>query len=107
LSADGARLVATVGTPNSYYPSYPNPFYPFEFFYLSQTTPSPKLNLSASDNNATVSWIIPSLNFTLQQSSNLTSWTDVTNQPVLNLTNLQNQVVLPPPNGNSFFRLTH
>jgi len=103
LSADGARLVATVGPPTS--TGYP--FYPFEFFYLSQTTPSPELNLSASDNNAAISWIIPSLNFTLQQSSNLTSWTDVTNQPVLNLTNLQNQVVLPPPNGNSFFRLTH
>jgi DNA-binding beta-propeller fold protein YncE len=95
LSADGAKLVATVGYPST------GPI------YVSQTTPSPILNLSASDNAAAISWIIPSLDFTLQQSPDLSSWTDVTNQPALNLTNLQNQVVLPPPDGNSFFRLMH
>jgi hypothetical protein len=93
LSADGAKLVASVG-----YPSI-GPI------YVSQTTPSPVLNLSAADN--VISWIIPSLDFTLQQSSDLMNWTDVTNLPVLNLTNLENQITLPPPNGNSFFRLTH
>jgi hypothetical protein len=94
LSADGARMVVTVG-----YPSNVGPI------YTTQTTPSPVLNLSASDN--VISWIIPSLDFTLQQSPDLSNWTDVTNLPVLNLTNLQNQVVLPPPDGNSFFRLVH
>jgi DNA-binding beta-propeller fold protein YncE len=94
LSADGARMVVTVG-----YPSYVGRI------YTTQTTPSPVLNLSASDN--VISWIIPSLDFTLQQSPDLTSWTDVTNLPVLNLTNLEDQVVLPPPAGNSFFRLLH
>jgi hypothetical protein len=49
-----------------------------------------------------ISWIIPSLDFTLQQSPDLSSWTDVTNEPALNLTNLQNQVVLPSADGNSF-----
>jgi hypothetical protein len=96
LSADGARMVVTVG-----YPSYVGPI------YTTQTTPSPALNLSASDNETVISWIIPSLNFTLQQSPDLLNWTDVTNLPVLNLTNLQNQVVLPPPDGNNFFRLFH
>jgi DNA-binding beta-propeller fold protein YncE len=93
LSADGAKLVATVGYPST------GPI------YVSQTTPVPVLNLSAPDN--VISWIIPSLDFTLQQSPDLSNWTDVTNLPVLNLTNLQNQVVLPPPDGNSFFRLMH
>jgi hypothetical protein len=95
LSADGAGLVATVGYPST------GPI------YVSQTTPSPVMNLSASDNDTVISWIIPSLDFTLQQSPDLLGWTDVTNQPVLNLTNLQNQVVLPSPDGNTFFRLIH
>jgi uncharacterized repeat protein (TIGR03803 family) len=91
LSADGAELVATVGYPST------GPI------YVSQTTPVPVLNLSAPDN--VISWIIPSLDFTLQQSPDLMNWTDVTNQPALNLTNLQNQVTLPSQDGSSFFRL--
>ena len=94
MSADGNELIASVGYPSS-----------AGGIYVSQTTPSPVLNLSVSDN--VISWIIPSLDFTLQQSPDLSNWTDVTNPPVLNLTNLQNQVTLPPPNGNSFFRLMH
>jgi DNA-binding beta-propeller fold protein YncE len=94
LSADGARMVVTVG-----YPSYVGPI------FTTQTTPSPVLNLSAADN--VISWIIPSLDFTLQQSPDLMSWADLTNQPALNLTNLENQVLLPPPAGQSFFRLMH
>jgi hypothetical protein len=49
------------------------------------------------------------MSFGLQQNSDLTTtnWTGVTNLPVLNLTNLHNQVVLPPAAGNSFFRLKH
>ena len=93
LSADGAKLVATVGYPST------GPI------YVSQTTPAPVLNLSASDN--IISWIIPSLDFTLQQSPDLRNWTDVTNQPALNLMNLQNQIILPSSGGNSFFRLKH
>ena len=95
LSADGNKLMASVGYPSA------GPI------YVSQTTPSPVLNLSASDNDTAISWLIPSLDFTLQQSPDLLNWTDVTNPPVLNLTNLQNQVVLPPADGNSFFRLVH
>ncbi len=93
LSADGAKLVATVGYPST------GPI------YVSQTTPVPVLNLSSPDD--VISWIIPSLDFTLQQSPDLLNWTDVTNPPVLNLTNLQNQVTLPSPDGNNFFRLMH
>ena len=93
LSADGAKLVATVGYPST------GPI------YVSQITPAPVLNLSAPAN--VISWIIPSLDFTLQQSPDLLNWTDVTNVPILNFTNLENQVLLPSPAGNSFFRLTH
>ena len=40
----------------------------------------------------------------MQQSSDLGGWTDMTNPPVLNLTNLQNQVILSPPSGSVFYR---
>jgi uncharacterized repeat protein (TIGR03803 family) len=94
-SADGSFLVASVGYPAT------------GGIYRLQTTPSPVLNLFASENGTIISWIIPSLDFTLQQSPDLMTWTDVTNLPALNLTNLQNQVTLPPTDGNSFFRLMH
>jgi len=53
----------------------------------------------------TLAWTVPSTNFGLQQSADLTSWADVTNPPVLNLTNLQNQVTLAPSNSSRFYRL--
>lgn len=73
--------------------------------YTSQTTPAPHLNLTSSGGNLTASWIIPSANFVLQQSSDLTLWADLTNAPTLNLTNLQDEVVLSPTNGSGFYRL--
>ena len=49
------------------------------------------------------------MDFTLQQNSDLstTNWMDVPPPPVLNLTNLQNQVIVSPTNGNTFYRLKH
>jgi len=73
--------------------------------WISQTTPSPQLNLTPTNNSFKLSWLIPSTNFVMQQSSDLASWSDVTNAPVLNLTNLQNEVILPPTNSSSFYRL--
>jgi hypothetical protein len=75
--------------------------------YTYQTTPAPVLNIAPSNSNLAFSWIVPSMYFVLQQNSNLctTNWTDVTNMPALNLTNLQNQVALPLPAGNAFYRL--
>jgi hypothetical protein len=93
LSADGAKLVASIGYPST------GPI------YVSQTARPPVLNLSASDN--VLSWLIPSLNFTLQQSPDLLLWSAVTNPPVLNLTNLVNHVAVPPLGGNDFYRLIH
>jgi hypothetical protein len=41
----------------------------------------------------------------MQQSSDLSSWSDVTNAPVLNPANLQNEMVLSPSNSSGFYRL--
>jgi hypothetical protein len=92
-SADGGKLVAAVGYGGG--------------IYTLQTTPAPQLNLASAGHILTVSWIIPSTNFVLQQNLDLTTtnWTEVTNLPALNLTNLQNQVTLSPSNSSSFYRL--
>ena len=75
--------------------------------YVSRSTPAPVLNLTPSGTNAVVSWLIPSLPFTLQQNPDLTTTnlTSVTNPPVLNLTNLYNEVTLPLSSSNTFYRL--
>jgi hypothetical protein len=89
-SADGRKLVAAARSGG---------------IWISQTTPAPQMNLTPANGNFTLSWIVPSTNFVLQQSPDLGSWTDVTNTPVLNLTNLQNEVVLSSPGSNVFYRL--
>ena len=73
--------------------------------WILQTTPAPELNIAPSNTNLNLSWIVPSTNFMLQQSSDLASWTDLTNAPTLNLTNLQNEVILSPTNSSGFYRL--
>lgn len=96
LSADGANRVAAVG-----YPSYVGPI------YSSRTIFAPVLNLASRSNNLALSWIIPSTNFVLQQNSDLatTNWVTLTNAPALNLTDLQNQVMLSASNSVGFYRL--
>jgi hypothetical protein len=73
--------------------------------YVWQATPSPQLNLMAANTNLTLSWMIPSTNFVVQQSSDLSLWADLTNVPILNLSNLQNQITLPQLDKNRFYRL--
>jgi hypothetical protein len=73
--------------------------------WISRATPGPQLNIIPTNGNFKLSWIIPSANFTVQQSSDLSSWSDMTNLPVLNLTNLQNEVILSPTGSNVFYRL--
>ena len=52
---------------------------------------------------------ITSMDFVLQQNPDLTTtnWTEVTNTPTLNFTNLQNQVTLSTPSSSRFYRLKH
>ena len=64
----------------------------------------PHLNIFAT-NNVSLAWTIPSTTFVLQQSSDLSNWSSVTNPPVLDFTNLQNQIALPLSASNLFFRL--
>ncbi len=44
-------------------------------------------------------------NFVLQESPDLSGWSAVTNTPVLNLNNLQNEVTLSSTNIARFYRL--
>jgi hypothetical protein len=91
-SADGNRLAATAWDGG---------------IWISQTAPSPQLNLSCSNGALNFSWLVPSTNFVLQQSSDLSAddWTTLTNLPALNFTNLQEQLTLAPTNNSGFFRL--
>ena len=70
-----------------------------------QIRPSPLMNTTPINGALVLSWLVPSTNFVLEQSADLSSWTDLTNAPVLNLTNLQDEVALPLPDGDAFFRL--
>jgi hypothetical protein len=97
-SADGSKLAVTV------YGDRPAA-HATGGIWTSQTTPAPQMNITPTYGNFTLSWLVPSTNFVMQQSSDMGSWTDVTNTPVLNLTNLQNEVVLSPPGGSGFYRL--
>jgi hypothetical protein len=75
--------------------------------FVSQTTPTPAIQIMPSENltTAILSWLVPSTNFVLQQSPDLLSWSNVTNTPALNLSNLDNQVTLPMSAASDFFRL--
>jgi hypothetical protein len=89
-SADGNKLAGTVLAGGIYV-----------YYSLS----APALDLALSDANLSLSWLIPSTDFVLQQSPDLISWSNVTNTPVLNLTNLNNELTLSPSISNGFFRL--
>jgi len=92
-SADGAKLVAVANGGG---------------IYTWQTTPTPMLTISRAGEGLQISWLIPSMNFVLQQSADLTStnWTAVESTPILNLTNLQNQITMTPPTRSMFYRLS-
>ena len=96
-SADGSRLFAAVGG------------YPAEsgLIYRSQTIPAPQLNITSFGNRLLLSWVVPSIDFVLQQSANLASanWTDLAIKATLNFTNLQYEVPVPPTNTGRFYRL--
>ena len=73
--------------------------------FTRKANPNPQLDMSSSSTNLVVSWLIPSTNFVVQQSSDLSSWSSTTDTPTLNLTNLQYQVSHAPSNNSGFFRL--
>ena len=95
-SADGGKMVVAPLGDQSFKP---------QPIYTLQTTPSPQLNLIPSSDNLVLSWGIPSTNFVLQQSADLTLWATATNLYSLNLTNLRNQMTLLPSSSSTFYRL--
>lgn len=96
-SADGKKIVA-IASNGPYVPSTNG-------VWVSQTPASPQLKLSSSSNGLNLSWIVPSTNMALEQSPDLFNWTTLTNAPLLDYTNLQEQLTLSPTNSYSFFRL--
>ncbi len=76
--------------------------------HLSPVTLSPSLRIHPSGTNAVISWLVPSMNFTLQQNTDLGSpnWINVTVAPVLNMADLHNEVTGPSTLGNAYFRLS-
>jgi hypothetical protein len=73
--------------------------------YTLQTASPPRLSITPSGSNLTVSWTVPSTNFVLQESADLVAWTNMTQAPTLNLTNLQYDVGDMPSNCSCFYRL--
>jgi hypothetical protein len=72
-----------------------------------QTPGAPTLRLVVTATNTLViTWLAPSTGFTLQHNAAISnaSWTVVTNAPVV--VDSENQVALPRPPGNHFYRLT-
>jgi photosystem II stability/assembly factor-like uncharacterized protein len=90
-SSDGAKLYAAGAGP------YGGPL------YISQ--PSPQLNIISSGKDVMISWPTAAAGFTLQQNSNVTtfSWTNVPALP--ELTNGLNQIVDPVSANSRFYRL--
>ncbi len=98
-SADGGKLYAAWG-------AFTPPASGFGGISILQTTQAPKMHIRPAGSDVTLSWIIPSTNFVLQQSADLVgSWTSLTNLPVLNQTNLQDEVTLPIGGAQSFYQL--
>jgi len=95
-SADGGKLVAASGFYN---------YISWGSIYTSQSIPKPSLNLLSSNDNFKLSWLVPSTNFVLQQSTDLSDWIVVTDTAALNLTTLQDVVTLSPTNSSNFYRL--
>ena len=93
-SADGGRLSAVVN---------PRPF--GGGIWMLQTTPVPSISARPTNGSLALSWLVASTNFVLQQSTDLSSWSDLTNTPVLNLANLHDEVALPFVGTSSFYRL--
>jgi hypothetical protein len=73
--------------------------------WILQTPPSPQLNFTAANGNLNFFWTAPSTNMVLEESPDLSNWMVVTNEPVLNDSNLQEQVTFLMGSSNGFFRL--
>ena len=85
-SADGTKLVAIVNSGGIYIPM---------------------LGIALCSGQVVLSWPTNSMTFQLQQNFGLTmtNWTAVTDLPIINPTNLQYELTVPPTNGSCFYRI--
>jgi len=110
-SADGNRAAIAVGRITEVLISLPDGRVISSYIpsagpiYISSFRPIPSINMVRTNGHSMLSWFVPSTDYILQYSSDFSTWTNVTNQPVLNLTNLQNEVMLPMSNSSGFYRL--
>ena len=95
VSADGGKMVAA---------DFNGHIYALD---LTPFTLSPAISLKVTASNAIISWLVTSMNFILQQNTNLTTpiWTDVTISPLLNPATLREEVTLPNNSGITLYRL--
>jgi hypothetical protein len=72
-----------------------------------RTTPEPELKIASFEDSLNLSWVVPSASFVLQHASALAAdgWTSVTNAPVLIISNLSNEIILPVNAAAGFYRL--
>ena len=80
----------------------------FWSLFAVQTPGAPKLRIFATTTNtAVVAWLTSSTVWTLQSNTNLTTtnWVNVTN--TVNVVGSENQVIISPPAGNKYFRLSN
>jgi len=77
------------------------------YIWVRQALPQPSLSPRIGPTNLTLSWIVASTNLIVQQRGDLRagSWADMTNTPILNTSNLHNEVSLPVGRANAFYRL--
>lgn len=73
--------------------------------YVRRTAPRPGLNVTSSGTNILLSWLVPSQPFTLEQSSDLATWSAVGVTPALNYGSLRYEVGISMTGNKQFFRL--
>lgn len=90
-SADGGRLVVAAIGP----------------IYTAQFIQPPTLDIHSTNNSVNVSWIIPSTNFVLRETSDLaaSNWIDVADTPSFDMTTLRQSVTTPVIGTNRFYRM--
>ena len=89
-SADGSRLVAAVGG---------------GLIHTFLSRPVSTLRISFLQDNLTISWIVPSAPFVLEQSADLIDWAEVAMTPTLNYSTLRDELTLAAQPGKMFYRL--
>jgi photosystem II stability/assembly factor-like uncharacterized protein len=121
MSADGGKITAATTTSNnltdagSVFISTLDPLTPStvgnesdiagKSLTVSQMFAAPLLKATMTDGKLCLSWTVSSVGVVLEQSQDLKNWTEVTNAPVVNPSNLQNELKILPMGNSGFFRL--